>query len=146
VGSPREAELLDAEGPVAVIAQTTIKQEEYAAICEALARRFPVLEVVDSICPATEERQAALAALAAETDAVVVVGGRNSANTTRLLGTARGLGKPAWHVETAAELPRELLDFARVGLTAGASTPERLVDEIEAALLAGSAESRRSPT
>ncbi len=135
VGSPAEAEALELEGPVAVIAQTTIKNEEYRSICEVLARRFSGVEVVDSICPATEDRQRALARLAAETDAIVVVGGRNSANTSRLYTTAMALGKPSWHVETAAELPDEVFAYERVGVTAGASTPESLVAEVEAALV-----------
>jgi 4-hydroxy-3-methylbut-2-enyl diphosphate reductase len=133
VASPEEAERVRAEGPVAVIAQTTIKDEEYDAICAVLSRRFPVLEVVDSICPATEERRRALAELASEVDAIVVVGGRNSANTTRLFTTALALSRPTWQVETAAELPPAVFAHARVGLTAGASTPESIIDEVEAA-------------
>jgi 4-hydroxy-3-methylbut-2-enyl diphosphate reductase len=129
--------------PVALIAQTTIRKEEYEAIRAALAERFPVLEVVDSICPCTEDRLAALARLASEVEAVVVVGGRNSANTARLAAAARELGKPAWLVETAGELPAEVYGFASVGLSAGASTPERLVDEVEAALLRGGPPERR---
>jgi 4-hydroxy-3-methylbut-2-enyl diphosphate reductase len=141
VGNPEEARSALAAGPegagapVALIAQTTIKKEEYEAIRSVLAERFPVLEVVDSICPCTEDRLAALADLAAEVEAIVIVGGRNSANTARLLMTARGLGKPAWLVETAAELPEAVLGYGSVGLSAGASTPERLIDEVEAALL-----------
>lgn len=122
--------------PVALIAQTTIRKEEYEEIRAALAERFPVLEVVDSICPCTEDRLAALARLASEVEALVVVGGRNSANTARLAARARELGKPAWLVETAGELPAEVYGFSSVGLSAGASTPERLIDEVEAALLA----------
>ena len=137
VGSPEEAAAVPGGGRLALIAQTTIKEEEYAAIREVLAKRFPLLEVVDSICPATEERRRALAELAEDCDAIVVVGGRNSANTARLHGTALALGKPAWLVETAAELPAEVFAFARVGVTAGASTPDGLVAEVEEALLAG---------
>ncbi|MBL8967599.1 MAG: 4-hydroxy-3-methylbut-2-enyl diphosphate reductase [Spirochaetaceae bacterium] len=139
IGSPAEAERIEASGPLALIAQTTIRAEEYAAIREVLARRFPLLEVVESICPATEERRRALAELSGECDAIVVVGGRNSANTSRLLVTAKELGRPAWLVETAAELPEEVFSFARVGVTAGASTPDELVAEVEDALLAGGA-------
>ncbi|HET7838140.1 MAG TPA: 4-hydroxy-3-methylbut-2-enyl diphosphate reductase [Rectinemataceae bacterium] len=135
VGSSAEAEALELEGKAVVIAQTTIKTEEYKAICEVIARRFQAVELVDSICPATEDRQRALGRLAAETDALVVVGGRNSANTSRLFTTALALGKPAWHVETAAELPEEVFAYTRVGVTAGASTPESLVAEVEAALV-----------
>jgi 4-hydroxy-3-methylbut-2-enyl diphosphate reductase len=141
VGGPEEAsriESINLDGsarPVALIAQTTIKREEYEAIREVLAARHPGLEVVDSICPCTGERLAALAELAAEVDAVVVVGGRNSANTARLLKSALELGVPSWLVETAAELPPEVFGYERVGLTAGASTPERFIDDVEKALL-----------
>ncbi len=123
--------------PLALIAQTTIRKEEYEAIRAVLAARFPVLEVADSICPCTEDRLAALAALAGEVEAVVIVGGRNSANSSRLASTARELGKPAWLVETAEELPEEIFGFASVGISAGASTPERLVVEVEAMLCRG---------
>jgi 4-hydroxy-3-methylbut-2-enyl diphosphate reductase len=136
VGSPEEASAVESEGPVALIAQTTIKVEEYAAIRAALSRKFPVLEVVDSICPATGERQKALADLARECEAIVVVGGRNSANTTRLLATARELGRPAWLVEGPQELPPELARYASVGVTAGASTPDEAIEAVEQALLA----------
>jgi 4-hydroxy-3-methylbut-2-enyl diphosphate reductase len=137
VGGPDEARALELHGPVALIAQTTIKREEYEAIRDALAERFPDLEVVDSICPCTGERLAALEDLAAEVDAIVVVGGRNSANTARLYSSALTLGKAAWLVETAAELPPEAFAYERVGLTAGASTPESLIDEVEASLYRG---------
>jgi len=138
VGSAEEAAALVIEGPVALIAQTTIKAAEYEAIRAALAIGHPTLEVVDSICPATGDRQRALEELAASCDAIVVVGGRNSANTTRLLSSALASGKPAWLVETAAELPAEIRAYATVGVTAGASTPDALVDEVESALLCGS--------
>jgi 4-hydroxy-3-methylbut-2-en-1-yl diphosphate reductase len=144
VGGPEEASrVFDSPGPggepgrVALIAQTTIRREEYDAIRDVLAARFPDLEVVDSICPCTGERLDALAELAGEVDAIVVVGGRNSANTARLRSSALALGKPAWLVETAGELPPEVFGYGRVGLTAGASTPESLIDEVEAALYRG---------
>jgi 4-hydroxy-3-methylbut-2-enyl diphosphate reductase len=137
VGGPDEAREIELHGHVALIAQTTIKREEYEAIRDVLAGRFPDIAVVDSICPCTGERLAALEGLAAEVDAIVVVGGRNSANTARLHSSALALGKAAWLVETAAELPAEAFAYERVGLTAGASTPESLIDEVEASLYRG---------
>jgi 4-hydroxy-3-methylbut-2-enyl diphosphate reductase len=138
VGGPGEAELVETGGrPVALIAQTTIRKEEYAAIRAVLERRFPGLEVVESICPCTEDRLRAVADLAREVEAVVIVGGRNSANTARLLAAAAEIAGAAWLVETAAELPEEAFGYASVGLSAGASTPGRLVDEVEARLLRG---------
>jgi 4-hydroxy-3-methylbut-2-enyl diphosphate reductase len=141
VGGPEEARrigVLASDGrprKVALIAQTTIKREEYEAIRAALAERFPGLETVDSICPCTDERLEALADLAQRVQAIVVVGGRNSANTTRLYLSAQAL-RPAWLVETAAELPVEVFGYGTVGLTAGASTPDLLIDEVESALRA----------
>jgi 4-hydroxy-3-methylbut-2-enyl diphosphate reductase len=134
VGGPEEARRIKAR-KVALIAQTTIKREEYEAIRAALAENFPSLESVDSICPCTDERLEALSDLARRVEAIVVVGGRNSANTARLYLSARAL-RPAWLVETAAELPPEVFGYAIVGLTAGASTPDHLIDEVESALKA----------
>jgi 4-hydroxy-3-methylbut-2-enyl diphosphate reductase len=141
VASAAEAATAELSPPLALIAQTTIKDAEYQAIQKALAARLAGRElvVVDSICPATGERLAALERLAAEVDAIVVVGGRNSANTARLFATAAASGKPAWLIETAAELPSEAFGYERVGVTAGASSPDEVVDEVEAALRAGQA-------
>ncbi|MFZ2914401.1 MAG: 4-hydroxy-3-methylbut-2-enyl diphosphate reductase [Rectinemataceae bacterium] len=119
---------------IAVIAQTTIRKKEYEAIKAEIAARCPEFEAFDSICPATEDRQAALAELAAKVEALIVVGGKGSANTIRLYKAAVDSGKPAWHIETAAELPPEIFRFTSVGLTAGASTPDELVDEVERTL------------
>lgn len=136
VASPQEARELRIEGPLALIAQTTIKKEEYQAIREALALGHPLLEVVDSICPATADRLSALEDLARDCEAIVIVGGRNSANTKRLLATAQALGRPAWLVEGPQDLVPGLGAYASVGLTAGASTPDAAIDAVEAGLLA----------
>ena len=135
VGSPEEARALELSEPVGVLAQTTVSEDEYEAVCEVLRSRYSRLSIVDSICPATRERQESLARLAARADAVIVVGGRSSANTARLFRAARSLGKPSWHIETAAELPPEVFDFSVVGLTAGASTPDSIITEVEDALM-----------
>lgn len=135
VGSAGEARALSLTEPVGVLAQTTVSEEEYEAVCEVLRSRYSRVEIVDTICPATRERQESLARLARKTDAVIVVGGRGSANTTRLFRAACALGKPAWHIETAEEIPAEAFGYASVGLTAGASTPDAIIAAVEAALL-----------
>ncbi len=135
VGSPEEAEALDLSEPVGVLAQTTVSEEEFDAVCRVLRSRYSRLEIVDTICPATRERQESLARLAARAEAIVVVGGRSSANTARLFRAAQALGRPAWHIETAGELPPEVFGFRVVGLTAGASTPDSIIAEVEDALL-----------
>jgi 4-hydroxy-3-methylbut-2-enyl diphosphate reductase len=133
------AEQLRREGggeKTALIGQTTISAAEYRAIGEAILPFFPRLEIVNTICTATRDRQDALKQLCNQVDALIVAGGRESANTRRLLGIAQELGKPAWLVESAAGIPPEIAAYTRVGLSAGASTPDEVICGIEAALLA----------
>jgi 4-hydroxy-3-methylbut-2-enyl diphosphate reductase len=140
VSNPGEAEeaamKLRVETPAvkaALIGQTTISPEEYAAIGAAIKKHLD-LEIVDTICGATRERQEALRELCAQVEAVVIAGGRGSSNTRRLLEIARSLGKPCWLVESAADLPAETAAFKTLGLSAGASTPGEVIREIENAL------------
>ncbi len=121
--------------PVALIAQTTIKKSEYDAIASRFEKLSPSFLAFETLCPATADRQKALAELAGKVDALIVVGGKNSANTQRLFMAAKESGKPAWHIETAAELPPEIFAFGKVGLSAGASTPDSAVDEVERLLI-----------
>jgi len=115
---------------VALIAQTTIKRSEYQAIADALKAGIARFQEVDTVCPATAERQQALEELAGKVSAIVVVGGKNSANTQRLFMSAKASGKPSWHIETAEELSGEIFSYDTVGLTAGASTPDSMVDAV----------------
>jgi len=136
ISSYEEAEALAVPSLVAVIGQTTFSKSEYRRICSLIRERNGEAVIFRSICPATEQRQKALSRLIAEVDGVVVVGGRNSANTTRLFQTAAASGKPAWFVESAAEIDRNERFPVRVGLTAGASTPDWVIDEVEERILA----------
>jgi 4-hydroxy-3-methylbut-2-enyl diphosphate reductase len=125
------------EAKTALIAQTTFSLEEYARAAAAIREIFPGLEINDTICPATRERQTALRELCAAAGAIIAAGGNGSANTRRLLDIARSQGKPAWIAETrsdAAALAGELSCFSVVGLCAGASTPDSVIGEIEAEL------------
>jgi 4-hydroxy-3-methylbut-2-enyl diphosphate reductase len=120
----------------ALLGQTTISPDEYRAIGEAIRRFFPHTLIVDTICGATRARQEALRKLCGEVEALIVAGGKESANTRRLLAIARSLGKPAWLTETPAALPAEIRSYRTVGLCAGASTPDTVIDAIEEALKA----------
>lgn len=120
---------------IALIAQTTIKESEFDGIARKFGELCPNFTAFRTICPATAERQAALRALAERVDAVIVVGGKNSANTRRLFLAALESGKPCWHIETPSELPAEIFSFRSAGLAAGASTPDSMVDEVEKYLL-----------
>ena len=130
---------LDSLQPAAVctvIAQTTIKKQEYEDIVALLEKTFPDCEFKTNKtnCPATGERQEALVQLLERCDAVVVIGGKNSANTVRLADTAKRAGKPVWQIESADDLTAEMGQFGTVGVTAGASTPRDVIDKVIAAL------------
>lgn len=137
VDSVPEAETLArslADRSCALIAQTTIREEEYAAVIETFRRHCQMVAAEQTICPATSERQQALLDLCRRVDAILVVGGRNSANTRRLFATARDQGMPSWHIETADEVVPEMVGFERIGITAGASTPDSIVEDVESRL------------
>ncbi len=129
-----EARVIDVPDKTLVIAQTTLSKEEYDRISEILKLRNPHIKIIKSICPATRQRQRSLKEMIEKVQAVVVVGGKNSANTRRLYLTARKSGIPCWHVEDVDELPEELKQYDRIGITAGASTPDWVIDTIERAL------------
>jgi 4-hydroxy-3-methylbut-2-enyl diphosphate reductase len=134
------------EGNLAYVTQTTLSVDDAAAIVAALKARFPAIlgPKKDDICYATQNRQDAVKALARQTDVVIVVGSPNSSNSNRLREVAENMGTPAYMVDTAADLdPRWLAGKARVGVTAGASAPEVLVQELIARLRALGATSVR---
>jgi 4-hydroxy-3-methylbut-2-enyl diphosphate reductase len=90
--------------------------------------RYTELRIFDTICEEVAARQQAAARIAQQVDLVIVVGGRNSANSSRLAEIARNAGRRVVFVESAAELPRRIA--GRVGVVAGSSTPSRVVREI----------------
>jgi len=122
------------DAKTALIGQTTISEDEYREIGNEIKKYFPNLEIVNTICAATSERQQALRELLSAVDAVIIAGGKESANTRRLLMIAKESGKPCAIVERVKEIPTEFYGFGRVGISAGASTPDSLIDEIEKTL------------
>lgn len=130
-GTEQELEELEWSGPVVLASQTTQDRETFAKITAKLRERFPAIKVLSTICDATRERQLEALEIASKVDAMVVVGGRTSGNTRRLASLAAGAGIPALHVETVAELnPGQFAGNTTIGLTAGASTPVELIDEV----------------
>jgi len=119
----------------ALLGQTTISEDEYQKVAEAIKVYFPNLEIVNSICPATIERRQALRDLLTKVDAVIIIGGKESANTRRLLAIAEESGKPSVLAENSSEVPPSFRSYKTVGLCAGASTPDSVIDEIEKELL-----------
>ena len=116
---------------VAVLAQTTCIGAEFERVVGALALRHKEVRAVNTICSDTDERQADARQLAGEVDAVVVVGGRNSANTRHLAEICRHIQPRTWHIETEQELQNEWFQGCRVvGISAGASTPDWVVEGV----------------
>jgi 4-hydroxy-3-methylbut-2-enyl diphosphate reductase len=122
---------------VAYLTQTTLAVDETASVVDALRARFPALAgpASNDICYATQNRQDAVRALAADCDLILVIGSRNSSNSRRLVEVAERAGRPAHLLDGPGEIPLDLLaGTRRVGMTAGASAPESLVQEIVSAL------------
>ncbi|MEC4294591.1 4-hydroxy-3-methylbut-2-enyl diphosphate reductase [Adlercreutzia shanghongiae] len=121
--------------PIGVVAQTTQRRENLQAVVAALREAGLDPLVRDTICSATRQRQEAAAELAANVGAMVVIGGRNSSNTTRLAEVCALTCPRTFHIESADELdPAAFKGCARVGVTAGASTPENQIAAVEAFL------------
>ena len=123
------------EKKVGYITQTTLSLDDTAEIITALKKRFPEIKgpAKDDICYATQNRQNAVKALSKEVDLVLVVGAQNSSNSVRLLEVAEATGVKARRIESEAELDPEWLEEVRnVGITAGASAPEDIVQGIVA--------------
>ena len=125
------------EQKVGYITQTTLSLDDTAEIITALKERFPEIKgpAKDDICYATQNRQNAVKALSKEVDLVLVVGAQNSSNSVRLLEVAETTGVMARRIESAAELDPEWLEGVRnIGITAGASAPEDIVQGIVSGL------------
>ncbi|MEY2618102.1 MAG: putative 4-hydroxy-3-methylbut-2-enyl diphosphate reductase [Pseudomonadota bacterium] len=118
---------------LAVVTQTTLSVDDAAEIMAAVIERFPSVRrpKQQDICYATQNRQDAVKVMSRQVDVVIVVGSPTSSNSNRLAELARKLGVPAYMVDAASELQVQWLEGkARVGLTAGASAPEVLVQEV----------------
>ncbi len=128
-GTPVPAELHGAR--LGVLAQTTQNREAFETMVESLRAVAGDIRVANTICQETRKRQQAARALAGDVDVMLIIGGKNSANTARLAELCRASGCATYHIETAAEvLPEMVQDKPRIGLAAGASTPGWLINEV----------------
>jgi 4-hydroxy-3-methylbut-2-enyl diphosphate reductase len=126
---------LEARPRFGVAAQTTQAVEKVRHLVNLIRRRFPQsdVRVVDTICKPTKERQSAAVEMARQADVVIVVGGRSSNNTRELVQTCARYCDRVHHVQTDADVRREWFEAATVvGLTAGTSTPDEVIDRVEA--------------
>jgi 4-hydroxy-3-methylbut-2-enyl diphosphate reductase len=128
-------EVVTTAARIGIVSQTTRNLDAYRRLVQEVAGSYlggiAELRVADTICDATAQRQAAAISLAAQVDAVVVVGGADSANTRRLGELAAAAGTPTYVVEQASDLDSAwFIGKQRVGVTAGASTPNWIIDEV----------------
>ena len=135
VGSVEEVASLkiEDENKIGYITQTTLSMDDTSEIIDVLKKRFPKIQgpAKDDICYATQNRQNAVKALSKEVELVLVVGAQNSSNSLRLLEVAKSTGVNARRIESAAELKIEWLEgISDIGITAGASAPEDIVQGI----------------
>jgi 4-hydroxy-3-methylbut-2-en-1-yl diphosphate reductase len=135
VGSPEQVESLTVPNPdrVAYLTQTTLSLDETKDIIAALQKKFPNIKgpAAQDICYATENRQVAVKHVASDADLLLVVGSENSSNSNRLVEVARNLGTNAHLIDSCSDIEPEWLENVKtIALTAGASAPECLVEEV----------------
>ncbi|TYZ28819.1 4-hydroxy-3-methylbut-2-enyl diphosphate reductase [Selenomonas caprae] len=125
-----EADALPKCAKLGVVCQTTFSGAKFREIVSHLVEKSCEIKVLRTICTATDQRQAAAMELAAKVDMMLVIGGKNSANTTRLAQLCADKCR-TYHIETAAELQDEWFDkIEKIGITAGASTPDWIIKEV----------------
>jgi len=126
-----EIEHLPPMDKVCVVAQTTQDRRMFKEAIDRLKKRYSNCESFETICSSTYKRQDEIINLSKTVDAMIVVGGRGSANTTRLVKICESQGTPTFHVETDAELDiSKFKDFNTIGVTAGASTPNWMIKRV----------------
>ena len=123
------------EKNIILLSQTTYSPKEFEKIETLFKSKFRNLAVMNTICPATNERQEALLELCKQVEGVIVIGGKTSANTKRLYQTATANCPHAAHIQSASDIPAEFFNLKKIGLTAGASTPDEIIADVESGLL-----------
>jgi len=131
IGGADDVEKLPFLEKVCVVAQTTQSMEEFIDIVDRIKAKFSDTVVFDTICDSTEKRQAEVKRLAEEMNAIFIVGGRNSANTKRLVRISELQCKPTFHIETVDELKEiPINQYENIGISAGASTPNWIIGRV----------------
>ena len=130
IGNEEEARAYPYESAF-IVSQTTLQEEIFQSVVSILEQKGTRLEVHDTICSATRKRQNAAAEVAKKVDAMIVIGGRNSSNTRKLFEICKNICEPSYFVENIMDLPlREIQKYNRIGIAAGASTPDRIIKEV----------------
>lgn len=133
-----EAQKNHFSGKIAILAQTTFSLNEFEKICAEIKNQNPAeLKIFNSICNATMLRQNSLKELEGKAQGIIVIGGKNSANTRRLFESAKLISANVALIENETEIPEEFYNLESVALSAGASTPDWIIDRVEQKLLLG---------
>ncbi len=131
VADRAQAEAIPPKGKIAIVAQTTQSFENLSQVVEVCLGKSQETRVFNTICDATSVRQDEARRLAEQSDLVLVIGGLNSANTTRLAQICQEIQRRTYHVETGGQIqPEWFQGVETVGVTAGASTPRWIIDEV----------------
>jgi len=131
INSEEEALNLPKMDKVCVVSQTTNTQEKFARLSEIVKEKGNEVKIFNTICNATNHRQEACREVAKKVDAMIVIGGYHSSNTKKLADISKKYCKHVYHIETKDELPLdEIQKFNKIGITAGASTPDWIIKEV----------------
>jgi len=131
IGKKEDLRSIELKAKIGLVAQTTKSPESFREIIDLIATEVKELKIFNTICNTTDVRQSSAKKLAEDVDIMFVIGGHNSANTTRLAEICTATNTPTYHIETAAEIDKKWLSGKnKVGITAGASTPDWLIREV----------------
>ena len=134
IGTREEAEKYDASHgkKVCIVSQTTFNYNKFQELVEIIKEKGYDIIVLNTICNATEERQTEARAIAEQVDAMIVIGGRNSSNTQKLFEICKNECKNTYYIQTVKDLDlAEVRSVDNVGITAGASTPNNIIEEVQ---------------
>lgn len=122
---------IDKETPVCIVSQTTYNPQKFAKLVEIIREKGYDSNVVNTICNATNERQTEAKEIAKKVDAMIVIGGKNSSNTQKLYEICKNECENTYYIQTAKDLDfDEVRKYDKIGITAGASTPKNIIEEV----------------
>ena len=132
IGEEAEIPDLPADTPLLLVSQTTFMLEKFQKIVENIKKKYYNVSVVNTICHATQKRQQEAEELAAAADAMIVIGGKQSSNTAKLAEICEAHCANTYYVQSAEDLDHQgFVPVRVVGITAGASTPKKIIEEVQ---------------
>ena len=131
VNKESDLKKLPKRSKICVVSQTTMNQNLFTGLSSKLSKLYKEVVVFNTICDTTSKRQNEVLELCKFVDAMIIIGGKNSSNTTRLAEVSRKAGVKAYHIETERELDlKEIKKYNSIGVTAGASTPKWMIERV----------------